>query len=529
MWSKGWRKDVWKQIDQPWDILVIGGGITGAGIINLAARSGLKVLLVEANDFAYGTSSRSSKLVHGGFRYLRNRQFSVTREAVRERERLLHQARYLVEPLEFILPVFGNRSITRRVYQMGVTIYDILAPKWVHGHLNKARTQAECPQLTNPRVSDSFYYYDAEVDDTRLVLRVIQEAVQAGGIALNYARVDHLLYDDQHQVTGAVVIDQSVEDNGRTAEVHARVIINATGPWTDNLRQQVGGEKRIRKQRGSHLAFPKARLPLDKAITFFHPRDKRAMFVFPWEGVTIIGTTDLDHPQALEEATPEPVISCQEVDYIMEAVAYLFPESHLGKEDILSSIAGLRPIVSSGTANPSKESRAHSIWDEEGLVTITGGKLTTYRLMAFQTLQSIRERLKPGVIFNPLLTLFQAPPIQIKGLDSILWKRLAGRYGVLTGDMIGAVPPDELVSMPDLPSCWAEIRWAARSEAVEHLDDLLLRRLRLGLTAPRGGLDWIDRIREIAQPELGWDDTRWQAEEDHYRTLWQTCYSVPSG
>jgi glycerol-3-phosphate dehydrogenase len=524
MWNSGWRDEVWQQMDVVWDILIIGGGITGAGIFNQAARSGLKVLLVEANDFAFGTSSRSSKLVHGGFRYLRNRQFSVTREAVRERERLLRQGQNMVNPLEFILPIMGGRASSRRVYQLGVTIYDILAPKWQHGHLNGEKIREQCPELTNPRVTDGFYYYDAEVDDSRLVLRVLQEGCAAGGKALNYTRAEQLLRDGAGKVRGAGIRDESAEGNGRMAEVKARVTINATGPWTDDLRSELGAEKRIRKQRGSHLVFPRVKLPLDRAITFFHSRDKRAMFAFPWEGVTVIGTTDLDHPKALEEAHPEPVMTGDEQAYMMEAVEYLFPEAHLGDGDILSSFSGLRPIVSSGEGNPSKESRAHSLWHEDGLVTITGGKLTTYRLMAWQTLQSIREKLAGETRFNPNLPMFSSIQKQPADISPAVWKRLSGRFGQMAVNLMEDIDRQEFTPMPDLPSLWAEIRWAARAEAVEHLDDLLLRRLRLGLTAPKGGVEWMEKIRSLAQPELGWDDIRWEKEESRYLKVWQECY-----
>ena len=250
-----------------------------------------------------------------------------------------------------------------------------------------------------------------------------------------------------------------------------------------------------------------------RAITFFHPRDKRAMFVFPWEGVTVIGTTDLDHPKSLEEAHPEPVMTMEEQAYMLEAVEYLFPQAHLGNGDILSSFSGLRPIVSSGEGNPSKQSRAHSLWHEDGLVTITGGKLTTYRLMAWQTLQSIRERLEGEVRFNYNLPMFSAPPRQPKDIPPAIWKRLAGRFGQAAASLVDQPGDPELSSMPGLPSLWAEIRWAARAEAVEHLDDLLLRRVRLGLTAPRGGAEWMEKIRSLAQAELGWDDIRWEKEE----------------
>lgn len=524
IWGKGWRAEVWDELDRPWDILVIGGGITGAGMFNQAARAGLGVLLVEANDFAFGTSSRSSKLVHGGFRYLRNRQFSVTRESVQERERLLRQGEHLVEPLEFILPVIGGRSSSRRVYQLGVTIYDLLAPKWQHGHLSTNQIYAICPVLTHPGVSDAFYYYDAVVDDARLVLRTIQEGVTAGGKALNYTRVSHLLKDNSGSVYGAAIEDLTRDGQGRTKETTARVVIQATGPWSDALRDEVNGEKRIRKQRGSHLVFPFSKLPLQQAITLFHPRDKRAMFVFPWEGVTVIGTTDLDHPLELQLSHPEPVATRQEVEYMLEAIEYLFPQSHLNYADVISTFAGLRPIVSSGTGNPSKELRAHSIWNEDGLFTITGGKLTTFRKMAYETLMAARPRLPQTVIFNPLQPIFQGTKTIKLNLDPHISNRLAGRYGRLASEVVQAGGVNESCAIDDLPALWSELRWGARAEAVEHLDDLLLRRTRLGMTLTEGARGWMERIRTIAQPELGWDDELWEAERNRYEVLWKECY-----
>jgi glycerol-3-phosphate dehydrogenase len=522
------REEIWNTLQQPWDIMVIGGGITGAGIFNAAAREGLKVLLVEASDYAFGTSSRSSKLVHGGFRYLKNRQFNVTRESVRERERLLRQAKYLVTPLYFLLPSLGFSRATRQVFRLGVTIYDLLAPKWAHGDLSPKQIHRICPQLTNDRLNAGFYYYDAEVDDARLVLRVIQEGIAAGGTAMNYTSAEKLLFQQNGQVAGALLRDNAPSGNGQSAEVFARVVINATGPWSDELRGQVDQPPRIRKQRGSHLIFPWSKLPLAQAITLLHPRDKRAMFVFPWEGVTVIGTTDLDHPRELEMQHPEPAITTDEVGYILEAVTYLFTDSQLGREDVLSSISGLRPIVTSGENNPSKESRAHVLWNERGLLTITGGKLTTYRLMAYETLESCRTVLSGAPILNkdqPLLN--QAPVHKVKGVADPTWHRLLGRYGQMAKELAGVCQDEELASVEGLPALWAELRWGARCESVHHLDDLLLRRTRMGLTTKEGGFGVMERIREIAQPELQWDDSTWKFEVDRYRKLWKECYSLP--
>lgn len=522
------REELWNNLGQPWDVLVIGGGITGAGIFNLAARSGLKALLVDAGDYAFGTSSRSSKLVHGGFRYLKNRQFDITRESVRERERLLRQARGLVTPLKFLLPNLGFSRRTNHMFRVGVALYDLMAPKWAHGSLSQARINRLCPQLTNPKLSGGYYYYDAEVDDARLVLRILREGLAAGGLALNYVKAVNLLFRQDGQVAGALLADQAPGGGERMREVQAKVVINATGPWTDELRGMVGAAPCIRKQRGSHLILPQSRLPLTQAITLLHPRDKRAMFVFPWEGVTIIGTTDLDHPPELEAQHSEPAITAGEVGYILEALDYLFPQSQLRREDVLSTFSGLRPIVTSGEKNPSRESRKHALWEDRGLVTITGGKLTTYRIMARETLERCRPLLGSGKgADSSLPALIPATGETPAGMDRAIIQRLTARYGYEAAGFWGDYPRDEFESVSGLPALWVELRHAVRSEDVQRLDDLLLRRTRLGLTLPEGGAGMMERIRAIAQPELGWDDLTWQAEESRYLKLVQECYSIP--
>ncbi len=527
MWGNNWRENAWNDLGKPFDILIIGGGITGAGIFNFAARMGLRVLLVEQSDFAFGTSSRSSKLVHGGFRYLRNYQFNVTRESVRERERLLRQAKFLVTPLRFLLPVMSGRSSSRRVYRMGVTIYDLMAPRWYHGHLSGEQIRTEYPVLTSPQVTDGFFYGDAEVDDSRLVIRVLQEGVMAGGVAMNYTRATNLCFDTSGRVCGARLKYIDSMGVSHESDVEARVVIHATGPWSDSLREEVDAPARIRKQRGSHLVFSTERLPLNAAITFFHPRDKRAMFVFPWEGVSVIGTTDLDHPAELEKAHPEPVITRDEVNYIFEALEYLFPKLSLTEKDVISTFSGLRPIVSSGTANPSKESRAHSLWNEKGLVTITGGKLTTYRRMALETLDAIRDQLpgKPLIPWNALL--FDPLPASNNDLPLTDWQRVAGRFGKLTNIVLKDWDSQQLKHIPGSQALWGEVNWAAGNEAVFHLDDLMLRRLRLGLTNSKGGIELLDQIKPYVQKEMGWDDDRWKQEANDYEKLWKECYSLP--
>jgi glycerol-3-phosphate dehydrogenase len=528
MWNKGWRKEFWNNDEKEWDILVIGGGITGAGVFRRAVAAGLKVLLVEANDFASGTSSRSSKLVHGGFRYLRNKQFDVTHESVQEREWMLREAKNLVTPLGFLMPVFAE-SNTAKMFAIGVVIYDLMAPKWKHYHYSTERMLRECPQFRSDGLDGGFLYYDAEMDDARLVLHILREGVAAGGTALNYTKAEKLLRGKDGRVCGAVIRDNSGETENER-EITARVVINATGPWSDELRSQVGATPRIRPLRGSHLIFARERLPLPHAVTLLHPRDNRAMFAIPWEGTTIVGTTDLDHHPAA--GANEPYATTDEIDYILEAANATLAPAHLTRQDIVSTFSGLRPIISSGEADPSKESRAHVVWEEEGLITVTGGKLTTFRIMAEQALKLAAPHL-PGNpdfgkrvrYFNPLPSI--DPP---KGIPAQNLAYLSGRYGSETAPMLANAAGGDLEHIDSLPNIWGEIRWAAKSGGVQHLDDLLLRRVRIGMLLPNGAAGAMDRVRTITQPELGWDDKRWKTELDRYLKIYQAYYSpIPTG
>lgn len=529
MWERGWRDEIWGRIEQEWDILVVGGGITGAGVFRRAVAAGLKVLLVEAGDFASGTSSRSSKLVHGGFRYLKNKQWDVTHESVQEREWMLREAKNLVTPLGFFMPVFADAH-TATQFAIGVVIYDLMAPKWKHSHFSREALLKKCPQLRADQLEGGFLYYDAEMDDAHLVHHILREGVSSGGTAINYVKAEKLLRASDGRVCAAVLSDQS-SDQERTAEVKAKVVINAAGPWSDDLRRQVGASPRIRPLRGSHLIFKRERLPIPHAVTLLHPRDHRAMFAIPWEGSTMIGTTDLDH-----KATPEarePYALAEEIDYILEAGNATFGEPKLTHDDIVSTFAGLRPIISSGeNLDPSKESRAHVVWEEEGLITVTGGKLTTFRIMAEEALKLAAAHLPGQPDFGKRVHYFDAlPKVEAPaGMNAADLAYLMGRYGKETPALFEIAQAGELEHIGALPNVWAELRFAARSEGVQHLDDLLLRRVRLGMLLPEGAQAEMGRIRAIAQPELGWDDKRWQQEVNRYEKIYQAYYSpAPSG
>lgn len=525
MLNKSWREKTWSDLDQLWDIIVIGGGITGAGIFNMAAQKGLKVLLLEAKDFAFGTSSRSSKLVHGGIRYLRNRQYGVVRESVRERERLLNEADGLIDPLAFIFPSYEDNQIETKMMRLGVIFYDLLAPKWRHETLDKSQTKRELPALREDNLVGGVKYFDALVDDSQLVLRVIMDGIRFGGSALNYAKVIHFLKSESGNVEGVVVQDEAGKLTPSQIEVRGKVIINATGPWSDKLREKIGGEPQLRPLRGSHLIFSRDKLPINAAVTMLHPEDDRAMFAIPWENRVIIGTTDLDH-HSIEDETR---ITRSEMDYLIRATRHAFPKYPVSEEDIISTFSGLRPVINTNAPTPSKESRAHKIWEEGGLVTVAGGKLTIFRVMAADVLNFCSHHLPGNPKFDHRAPCFIHPePLNPQQKLDPDWILMAGRLGKDVNEFFKFASPENLHPIDPIPEFWAELAWAAENEAVVHLDDLLLRRVRLGLLFPDGGISKMAQVRNLVQEPLEWSNEIWQKELDQYQEIWQKSYSLPN-
>jgi glycerol-3-phosphate dehydrogenase len=516
------RNDIWSKLDQPWDIVVIGGGITGAGVLREASRLGARALLVEQRDFAWGSSSRSSKLVHGGLRYLKEGKIGLTRASVQERDRLLEQGQGLIAPLGFLLASYAGDRTGRWTYRAALSMYDLLALRWSHQSYGAQEFQMLAPRIVQQGLQGGFGYGEAQTDDTRLVLRVIREAVAAGGVAINYVAAEELLRADG-QVAGVRLRDHE----GRTAEARAGVVVNATGAWADRLRGQVDRPARIRPLRGSHMIFPAWRLPVAQGINFMHPLDHRPVFILPWEGVTLVGTTDVDHSGSLDD---EPAISPEEVSYLMAAIQALVPSLDLSLSDVISTFAGVRPVIGSGKADPSKEARDHIVWQENGLLTVTGGKLTTFRLAALDALAAARGKLPnlpPPSHDTPALNAVGADLPGAERLDDERRWRLLGRYGADAPALVAAARPGELEPIPGTETLWAELRWAARAEGVVHLEDLLLRRTRLGLLLSGGGESLLPAIRAICQPELSWDDARWEAETAAYLSVWRSSYSLP--
>lgn len=500
--------------DAPFDLVVVGGGITGAGVFRLAARLGYRCLLIEQRDFAWGTSSRSGKLVHGGLRYIAQLQLRTSLHSVTEREKLLEAYPGLVEPLEMMVAPPGGSRLMKLGLGGVLALYDWMAGARRRKRMDRDTFLALLPGWADARVG-GYSFVDGTTDDARLVMRVIGEGRMVGGQALNYVAAKDLMRAASGAVEG--VVAQDVE-TGSTYEIRARAVVSATGAWADELRRALGRPPRVRKLRGSHLVFSRERLPISRAAGLVSPIDKRNMYVLPWEGRILLGTTDLDHDGDMSE---EPVISASEQDYLLETVNHWFPDANLGDGDVVSTMAGVRPVIGSGKADPSKESREEIVWADDGLVTISGGKLTTFGLMAEKAVDAAR----PWLGEPPLAAPPSAPDTRPLSLpdEPNLARRLTGRHGMAATEVLAQVD-GKLERMGDTPYLWAELRHAARHEQVVHLDDLLLRRVRTGLLLPDGGAALLARVRHETQETLGWDDARWDAEVERYTRIWRKAY-----
>ncbi|MEO7066174.1 MAG: glycerol-3-phosphate dehydrogenase/oxidase [Rhodanobacter sp.] len=521
-WNATWRTQALPELaEQEWDLLVIGGGICGAGILREAARRGWRCLLLEQRDFAWGTSSRSSKMVHGGLRYIAQGQLGVTRASVHERQRLLREAPGLVEPLSYVMPHYRGGFPGRCAFGALLTLYDALAGRRHHRYYPRSALNYLVPGLKADGLLGGTRFFDAVTDDARLVLRVLGEARGDGGEALNGIRMVELVRTDG-RVTGVLAEDG---ETGQRYRFHSRAVVLATGAWADQMpHQQRHGH--IRPLRGSHLLLPAWRLPVAHAVSFMHAADGRLVFIFPWEGSTVVGTTDLDHHDPLAQ---EAHITRVEVDYLLAAIAQVFPCAQIQADDVVSSWAGVRPIVSSGAPGkkPSAESREHALWTEPGCVTLAGGKLTTFRPLALDVLHACAEFVgrpmdhQQAAVFSAYTT----PPIP--KLTPTQQRRLQGRHGRNLPGILAVMAQVGSDCVGATQTLWAELAWAADNELVLHLDDLLLRRTRLGLLLAHGGRAELPQIRALCQPRLGWSDARWQQEQCDYLALWHRCYSLP--
>ena len=509
-------------INKEYDIVVAGGGVTGAGIFHEAVKRGYRVLLLEARDFAWGTSSRSSKMVHGGLRYLKQGKFLLTKTAVKERERLLKRYPGLVTPMQFIMPLFDHYGPSRASMRMGLSLYSFMAGGKQDSRFNRSEVIEQIPGIRKKNLISAVGFKDAQVDDARLVLRLVNEGCALGGTALNYVTVTGMQRDQKGKLAVVYAVDES---GSVSVEIKTKVLINATGPFAEGLHSFAGNKWHIRPLRGSHLIFPGTVFSLDRVISFIHPQDLRPVFLFPWEGSILLGTTDVDHDQ---DMTMEPFVTLKEADYLMEGLAYVLPDIDLTVKDAVSSIAGVRSVLSKKNKAASRESREHVVFTDKGLITVTGGKLTTFRMLAYDALKAAASCL-PKQVKQPACLKMTDQTLDDRsfGLPQGVEERLVGRYGVAGCERIRQYDKGLFRPVETTKTLWAELSYAAEHEDIVHLSDLLLRRVRIGLLLPEGGRHLLERIEMVCSPFLSWDKKKWDIEKRAYMNLWETGYAPP--
>jgi len=522
--------------DQPVDLLIVGGGITGAGIARDAALRGLRVAVVDKGDVGGGTSSRSSRLIHGGLRYLEQREFHLVFEACRERRLLLRAAPHLVRPLAFLFPAYRGQRVPAWQLRAGMWLYDLLAAfRNVHPHrwLSAAQVRGLEPTLRDKNLLGGGRYYDAQTDDARLTLAIMRSAAQARALVASYAAVE--AFDKADGRIGGAVVRDLLSGTART--VHARVVVNATGPWVDRVRRldEPGAPPLLRPTKGAHLFVPRARLGHTNAITLFSPLDGRVMFVLPWGGFSYVGTTDTD-----TEAPPEEIrASGEDVTYLLRSANAIFPQARLTPKDVLSTWAGLRPLLApagGGGVSASQVSREHRIVESaSGLVTIAGGKLTTYRVMGRQVVELAAKRLYaasglrvapapptdtlplPGGETADLEGLVKAA--QARGVNEATARHLVLSYGSESAAILNLAEKNRVLAGPIIrgrPEIRAEVVHAVEREMALHLSDVLMRRLPLFYEDPARASNAAAHVAHKMAELLGWDGAREEEEIGGY-------------
>ena len=513
-------------VDEDFDVLVIGGGITGAGVALDAASRGLRTALVEKGDFASGTSSKSSKMVHGGIRYLQQREFRLVYENLTERQRLLSNAPHLVAPLPFLIPLFGRDGVVSktvaRSYSSALWMYDLTGGLRIgerHREVDKDEALAHLPTLNTDHLVAGFLYFDARADDARLTLALLRTAAfEYGAAVVNYAPVTRLTTGGDGATDGAIVRPSG----GETEEfqIRARVVVNATGVWADAIRALDEGADphAIRPAKGVHITVPADRLPCDIAAVIPVPKDKRSIFVVSWPGTDLVylGTTDTDYTGPLDD----PACTPEDVDYLLEA-ANNFTTSHLTRADVTGIWAGLRPLLSRPTKGQhvsertSDLSRRHTVRvSAHGVVTVTGGKLTTYRKMAQDTVDAVVNRLGESPRRRRCIT--KSLPLigaTTKTRDPVALAqpqaRLLSRYGTESAAVLAVADgrPELLEpAVAGLPYTGAELVYAAREEMAQTLDDVLSRRTRATIQRAQASMDAAAAVAALIAPDMGWDE-----------------------
>ncbi len=531
--------DLARLADERWDLLIVGGGIVGAGALLDAVSRGMKVALVEQDDIASGTSSRSSRLIHGGLRYLQQGEVGLVREALAERARLLRLAPHLVRLEAFLFPIYGPRGITRAFYEAGLTAYDLLgsaASAGRHRHLGVDETLAYAPNLVRRDLRGALLYHDAMEDDARFTLAVVRTALDgADGAAAVVTRVRAtapLL--DGERVTGATVTDLLT---GASADVRATSVLDATGVWGALPDRPFGGGSfEILPARGSHLVIERDRIPARGGMTLRIPG--RVAFLVPWPRHWIIGTTDHPYRGPLDHVATDGA----EVDEILGTLNGAL-DLRIGRDDITGTYAGLRPLVAPTDASSSvKVSREHRVAVEApGLVRVSGGKYTTYRVMARDAVDAVlgsAGRSRPSATAElpidgaaPIATLdaLAGRMVREEGLHDEQARSLVDRHGTRAPEVVSFGRARDLVRplLAGHPYLEAEIAWGVEQEQAMSLDDLLARRIRLAPVLRDRGEGIAPRVARIAGEALGWDEARQAVEIERYLAGARREYAVP--
>jgi glycerol-3-phosphate dehydrogenase len=516
------------------DVVVIGGGITGAGIARDAAMRGLAVSLVEKEDFASGTSSKSARMVHGGLRYLEQYQFGLVFSACTERYKLCKLAPRLVQPIAFTYPVYQTSKNSLLKMRMGMWLYDLMALfRNVKRHkIVDAQQTAELePALAQQGLEGAARYCDCLADDARLTLATIQAAHERGALVANHAEVNGILVEGG-RVRGVEVVDRLT---GEQFTIRARVTVNATGVWADQIRHMDDTDARamIRVNRGSHLVVPREKLNVNGAVIFGSADGHRAMYAIPWKHTCIVGTTDVDHEGDLDEV----YATSAEVEGMVDAVNHAFPGARLAQEDIISTFAGLRPLVGGGGNAAYQASRDHRILESQaGLLTISGGKLTTYRRMAKDLVDVVAKKLKAesGVVVREGCTTdrvplaekaFEADPVadalveRYPRLDRQLLEHLALTYGPASTSVLALIERDPQLGarvVPGLPYIRAEVPFAIQHEMAMTLNDWMIRRTHIMHEDAEQGLGCASEIAAMMASHLGWDAAETERQVQAY-------------
>jgi glycerol-3-phosphate dehydrogenase len=492
---------------EPWDMVIVGGGATGVGVAVDAASRGYDVLLLEQSDFGKGTSSRSTKLVHGGVRYLEQGNISLVMEALKERGLLLQNAPHLVSNLGFVVPNYDWWEAP--FYGIGLKMYNLLAGKYGFGAseiLSRDETQQRLPNIKTDGLRGGVVYFDGQFDDSRLLINLVTTAAEQGATLLNYARVTGLTKDAEGVVNGVVALES---ESGDEIAVQARVVINATGAFSDDIRRQADASVKpmMSPSQGVHLVFGREFLPGDTAIMVPHTSDGRVMFAIPWHNHTLVGTTDTPIPGPVLE----PIAQEQEIEFILKTAALYLAKAPT-RDDVLSVFAGIRPLVKSGDGgNTAALSRDHTIHiDRSGLLTITGGKWTTYRHMGEDCV-------------NQAAMLARLPDVDCvtKHLNVHGFHPQSSKFGELGVYGSDALAIQELIAQdprnaeqlhPKLPYTGAEVVWAVREEMARTLDDVLARRTRALFLNARAAREMAPAVARIMARELGREEA-WQASQ----------------